>query len=193
MKLSKSRIASLAALGLAVLALAADRLWIGSGEASPRPAAASAAPAVTALAPSAPTASAPAAGGVSAATGRASVADRLKTLAAGKSLDPDGVKEAFAPPESWMVQVAAPAAVPEEASPPSPDPAETFAGQYKLTSVLISGSGGIAMVNGKMLRMGQEIGGYRLVGLAPGSATFKSAGGTEVQLLVVTERRKEGP
>jgi hypothetical protein len=192
MKLSKSRIAALAALGLAVLALAADRLWIGSGETSPRPAAASSAPVATALAPAAPTGSAPAAGNVSAATGRASVADRLKQLAAGKNLDADGVKEAFAPAESWMVQVAAPPAVAEEAAPKPSDPVESFADTHKLTSVLISGSGGIAMVNGKMLRMGQEIEGYRLVGLAPGSATFRSGSGTEVQLFVVTDRRKEG-
>jgi hypothetical protein len=80
-------------------------------------------------------------------------------------------RDAFAPPESWLV-LPKPAEAPAVAVAPADDPAEKFAREHKLTSVLLTGSGGIAIVNGKVLRVGQEVDRFRLLRLEPGYAVF---------------------
>jgi len=49
---------------------------------------------------------------------------------------------------------------------------ETFEVRYVLSAVMTSEEGGIAMVNGKSVRVGQEIAGYRLMRVDARSAEF---------------------
>jgi hypothetical protein len=185
MKLSKSKLISLAALGLAVAALLVDRLALGPDGAPPK--SAEAATAARPAATSTPSAT-PASAAAPAAPGAAPVrlADRLKALAAAPNLDPLHARDAFMPPESWLAQSRAPETA---ASAPAADPAEKFIREHKLTSVLMAGDGGIAMVNSKALRVGQEVDGFKLVRLEPGSAVFRGGDDAEVKLKTVVEPR----
>ena len=54
--------------------------------------------------------------------------------------------------------------------------ASQFASQHRLSAVVTSNSVGVAMVNGKAVRVGEEISGYRLVRVDTRSAEFESGG-----------------
>jgi hypothetical protein len=181
MKLSKTKMVWLGALGLAVAALLLDRLAMGPG-AMPKSASAEAVPSAVPAHKSAD-AAVPAAHATPAASLR--LADRLKALATA-DLDPIHARDAFATPESWLAQpkpVEAPAAVA-----PTADPAEKFVREHKLTSVLLASDGGVAIVNGKVLRVGQEVDRFTLLRLEPGCAFFHSCDeGVDVQLRTQSE------
>jgi hypothetical protein len=180
MKLSKSKVISLAALGLAVAAMLVDRLVVGPDAAAPKSAEATIAsrPAAPA-APAAPATTVPASAPIR-------LADRLKVLAEAPNLDPLHARDAFVPPESWLAQPKTPETA---AAAPAADPAEKFIHEHKLTSVLTAGDGGIAMVNGKVLRVGQEVDGFKLVRLEPGCAVFRGGDDVDVKLKTLTEPR----
>ncbi len=82
---------------------------------------------------------------------------------------------------------------PEPAAEPLPPPNATdrFIHEHKLTSVLIDEDGGIAIVNGKVLRVGEKIDGYRLVRLAPGIAFFTGGDNPDaISLEIVTQPQR---
>jgi len=190
-------------LGLAATAFLVDRLWL-SGEtggtahvqASIRPEApgtaggsashppavpgASGASAARAADRSAPQPTTPA---VAAGVARArpgSLADRLTAFAASQELDPATTKDAFVPPESWVVRPK-PADPPPEPPPPPPEPATRFGDDHTVTAVFLSDQGGGAIVNGRFLRIGGLIDGYRLVRVTASGAVLE-AGGRQVEL-----------
>ena len=175
MTLTKKHKLYLALLALAIVGFMVDRLFLSSGVASPKQAkAAPTAPAT--VAPAVTTvvslvASTPAAGKSEASGDSAIVADRLKALAKTLNLDPTEVRDAFKPSEDWTMS----APPPEPVAASQPKARADFARHHKLTAVLLSKAGGCAVVNGKVVEVGQELDGYRLVGLEANSATFKSA------------------
>jgi hypothetical protein len=102
------------------------------------------------------------------------ISKRLKALATGEDLDPARVREAFAPSDEWLAVLSAPkVAVPL----PQADLAAEFTRKHKLTSVLMAGSAGCAVVDGKIVTIGQELDGFRLAGLAPECAVFQAVQG----------------
>lgn len=61
-------------------------------------------------------------------------------------------------------------------------PAE-FQAQHKLTAVMTGGDIGVAMINGAAVRIGQEVGGYRLIRVDSRTAEFR-AGERTVRLVL---------
>ncbi len=179
MKLSMARKVYLAILAAAAAALLADRLLVGYDE-TPEQARASVGPSR----PGAPAAAErPTSSPVGAAgpSGPASLADRLKKAAGEAGLDPDSAADAFAPSELWLAQ-------PEEAQAGKnlPTPGEVFATGHRLSSVVLAGEGGWAIVNGKIVRLGERIDGFDLVELTRSSAVFQ-AGQERVELKLPAE------
>lgn len=194
MVLTKRQISMIAVLGASVIGFIVDRAFLDPGTpktaegaaslpapgpaapaaaaAAPAPAAAPRASAAPAAAPPTATAPAkPATASQAAAAGAARVplAERLKALA-----PPDGesaaVREAFAPSSAWLASL-------EEGKPgpaPQPDSAADFVRTHKLTSVLRRGSVGSAIIDGKVVEVGEGLDGYRLIGLTADSAVFQS-------------------
>ena len=172
--LTKKQISMIAVLGMSVIGFLVDKVLLDS--ASPKTARA-AAPAVARVASD----RAPAAGLVklagasqlpaSGAT-RTPLAERLEALTLPDG-EPTAIREAFAPSAAWLASL-------EEAKPkPSgvqepPDSTADFARQHKLTSVLRRGNVGSAVVDGKVVEIGEQLDGYRLTGLTADSAVFRS-------------------
>ncbi len=168
-------------LGVALLALGADRAQTASKAVSGSVAAGSKGPVAvgttltrpndrTAKTPTTPVPQAPPA---------PSLAARLSGVARAEAISGDSVPDAFTPSDRW----APPAAV--AAAPPLPNPviplvdrAAEFRGRHHLTAVMSSRSGamtrGLAMVDGKTLVPGQSIDGFTLSGVKERSALFTS-------------------
>jgi hypothetical protein len=185
--LTKKQISLIAVLGTSVIGFVVDKVLLDSGtpkaasaavstpRAAPAAKSASAAAPVAAVPVSATPATAKAAGApLVSASGATpvSLADRLKSLALADR-EPTGIREAFAPSSAWLASL-------EQPKPAAPAPAEPtdsvadFIRQHKLTSVLRRGSSGSAIVDGKFIEIGEQVDGYRLIGLTADSAVFRS-------------------
>lgn len=175
MALSNAHKVLFAVLALAVLALLIDWLFLGGDATHPSAASASvgAPPAETAVPPAPPPEPTAVADAKPDADGPL-LADRLRTAARTLGLDPTNTREAFAPSEDWLPELRLP-------GPPQRDPAEDFARQHRLTSVILIGTGGSAVVDGRAVRVGQELDGFRLVRLTSAGAVFQ-AGDSQVEL-----------
>ena len=168
MELSRERKIFLGIFGTALVALGVDRGLLGPSQAS----AASGAPApVTSVIPgSAPTASAelaPASGSVGATL--ALFAERLEGL--GKRIDLDPVLEgdAVKTPASWLeveAEESASGALRTPAGPPT----------FRLTSVMPTKRGGIAVIEGRTYRQGETIGDFVLEAVEPRSVVLRRDG-----------------
>ena len=193
MTLTKKQISLIAVLVTSVIGFVVDKVLLDSGTPetaraaapAPRPqvpaakaakAAPAAAPVAADPAPAAP-ATAKAAGApvvYSSGAAQISLADRLKTLGLADR-EPTTIREAFAPSSAWLatLEEAKPVAA---AAPPAPEPdsAADFIRQHKLTSVLRRGNTGSAIVDGKFIEIGEQVDGYRLIGLTAESAIFRS-------------------
>jgi len=171
MKLSKRHKLCMVVLGLALCGLVIDRtLLLDSGVTAPQEVAA----AGTGLEATTP---AP----VSAAVGRGtpapvssaqpSLAERLSALAVTHRLDPAQVQDAFRLHKAWKPQVSA-----EDAPDPREIRAKEFSKKHTLEAVMISGRVRTAVVDGRWLFVGQWLYDFRLIAVAPGSATFDFKG-----------------
>lgn len=182
MGLSKSRKCYLAGLAIVVTAFLAYRLFLGAEDRGPAAAQASpAAPAAPKAAP--PPVSAEKPQGLSAS----SLAERLAALAKSEDLDPARMRDAFVLPEAWRRELAPPAP-----SPSLPAGTETFIQEHKLTSVVLTGDGGSAIVNGKFLRLGHALDGYRLLHLTQSQAVFESVEGNNQVVLPLEKTGSQG-
>jgi hypothetical protein len=187
MNLSKSRKVMLGLLGLAAVAFAADKLLRGGATLQPNAAAAQTLPGgtVPALQPAAPAATEEA----KAAPALLSVAERLKGLAETSGLNPTLARDAFVPPESWIPEAPPPASTPA-APVVKVDPAADFARNHKVTAVILVGNAGSAIIDGKVVQIGQELDGFTLVRMAAGSVVFKAiSGSSEVELRLARDSR----
>jgi hypothetical protein len=119
------------------------------------------------------------------------IVDRLKAVAQAQGLDGSTpVTDAFRPSPTWVPPK------PDKSATPDAAPLETreqlFVRTHTLTAVVV-GRNGFALVDGKLLRVGQELEGFRLVSVDKKSATFagNEGGGSTATLPLVesVERR----
>ena len=186
MKLTKQRKIYLAILALALVALAVDRLLSPSGGTAPSEARASSdAPAAQRPAPEArkPEAKATAKDAPSASS---VLADRLEEMRREKGLDladAAAVPDAFTAPKSWPAVSGAGQATPRQSL------AEKFAASHRLEAVMLGSESNYAVVNGRCLRVGETLDGFRLVAIGKQSATFDSEG---LQVRLTLEKSDAG-
>ena len=156
MKFTKRQIALAGFLGLALVVLAVDQLRSGSaasGSAVPGPALASGSALATATTESTPGVKEV----VSPSSARPSISQRLRnlrpTFASGSA-----VPNAFAAQSGLSAASSAGVAFPN---------------QIKLTGVMFTGKAHFAVINGRSLRVGESIDGYRLVSVSRNAAQFE--------------------
>jgi len=96
-------------------------------------------------------------------------ASNLQVIEMVMFLDPENIKDAFRKPQTWMLS--------------TPDETKTyiqrmnpeeFKKQYNLDATMVADSGSYAIVDGKLLRIGEVIDGWRLISVAERSAIFES-------------------
>ena len=179
MQLTKQQKVYATVLGLAVAAFGFDRWVLGPGAEGPEDAAvapagkrpaprrAPRAVAAAALNTAAPGGAVVASASMAASTpSTAALAARLQS--ASKGLDLDRVADAFKPSASWTGLHRAAAPVVD-----SGDPVADFKARHKLSAAMKQGSGGVAIVDGQPLAVGQKLGGFRLSAVKDGSAIFR--------------------
>ena len=176
MKLTKEKRVYGAMLGIAVAALAADRLFGSGDKGGPMEAQANAA--VYTAAPS--TTSATVIAAPPAAT--VSVADQLASLDRKTHLDTAYAKNAFA---TWKSQPNHAAAAP---TPVAAALAEQFRQDHHLTGVMIAGQRAFAVVDDGMVAVGQSVGGIKLTSVTQRSATWQTQDGASFVMAIEARR-----
>lgn len=159
-----------AILGLAAAAFAVDRWVIGHNtEAAPAEtdsvAVATAQPR-EAVTPS--TSSAPA----QAAALRTSLASRLAAAVETRKITLAAVNDVFAAPAAWSEEKVRAAA----AKTPKKDPAAEFRTRHKLDAIMKTTHGGVAIVDGKSVRVGEKLEGLKLLAIDAQTASFGADG-----------------
>jgi len=103
------------------------------------------------------------------------LASRLEEMAAEYELDPLQVEDAFRPSTSWLPErpVEEPVSTDDWESAAE---AARFIERHRLSAVMANGRAGYAIVDGKRLRIGQQLDGYTLVEVGPRSATLEAHG-----------------
>jgi len=184
-RLSRERKVYLGVLGLGLSVLAADRLLFSvtdtqaaTADSSLPPESSNAVP--RGAAPEHPRPTEPAAA-------REPFSVRLAAVAVWSDY---GMRDAFVAPAEWVG--ARPA--PEKAAPK--EPAESlFAQKYKVTAVMTTPQGGVAIINGKAHRVGEIVDGYTLVDIRCGQSdqgvVFQGRG-TRIELTVPKPKNVDG-
>jgi hypothetical protein len=104
------------------------------------------------------------------------ISDHLKSI---PFIDLKLMPDAFAPSKAWLAAIQPPPP-PPPVLPPAPPPDTTdhraiaFAAAHKLSAVLKSHNGGVAIVDGEMVSVGQTVDGYILTAVDSTSAHFAS-------------------
>jgi hypothetical protein len=166
-------------LGLALAAIAVDRLFLGSTATGPAPAAAEA---IAVHQTPGPAPAEPAVGSVR----DLSLAQRVDQAAAG--IDPESAKSVFLPPEALRLPEEKPAttqAAPQPAIPAGPKEQPKF----RLTGIMNLGAGPAAMINGKSLRQGDMLEGWTLESLSRDRAVLKR-GANQIELSLERSKAK---
>jgi biotin carboxyl carrier protein len=161
MKLNTQKVVYLGILGLAAVAFAADRWVFGPAAASAQPVGAGvahAAPKIVAAGPS-----------QDALAGLASLSSRLTKAAGEDGVNLDQVKDVFRPSAVWAVK--------QVETAKGASLADEFREKHQLLAVMSGTRGGIAIINGKTVRKGQTIDGFRLTSVREKSAVFENADG----------------
>jgi hypothetical protein len=203
---TKSQKLSAAVLGLAVVAFGVDR-WVlpapdgagggGDDSSSLVVSRGSAAPSTPRVAAGPDAAKAgPTAAGTPGAAQVVTLASRLAAIAEARGFAFDGTGgDAFRPADAWLdaadpVKVAAAAAAapatpakPAAAAPRKPavkkvDHAALFRSGHALTAVMKKQDGGMAIVDGKLVALGQIVDGFKLTRVGLADATFTGKGTT---------------
>ena len=172
MVLSRKRKVLAVVLGLAAMVLVADRLTSGPGQTGPAQVKAAMAPGGSVR---------PVEGSVTNAGGEVagdacglvddSLATRLETFSREHNLEPLAVKDAFCAPQSWLADLK-----PDRPMSSTQVMAQDFVRQHKLTAVASFQNVGIAVIDDKQVRVGEELDGFRLLRVADRSAVFTSNG-----------------
>lgn len=179
MKLSKRQKSGVAVLAIALLALVADRALLGGGSV---PAGASAS-SNEAPAEYIPGAVDPPDPNLEPPTIR--LAQRLETLWSERNLDRSQARNVFSLPASWLADVRP--ATPVDRPPPEQDAVTVFTTNHQLRGVLITDQARCVTVNDHVLRLGDELDGFKLVAIEEDSATFE-ADGRQVSLRLASDR-----
>jgi hypothetical protein len=110
------------------------------------------------------------------------IADRLRAAAQVAGMDAAPLRDAFATPANWTSAAAPVAAV---VQPASVSAADEFRHAHRLSAVLISGKTGQAVVDGKIVKLGDSLDGSKLVAIGRLFARF-TVGGDKVELPLMT-------
>jgi hypothetical protein len=191
-KITKKHKIYLGVVGLGLLCLLGDRL-IFAGDApggadgedllirpttppkklpdTPHP---KAAPAATPT-PTAAAAAAPKAEETGPSPGTAEIVKRLQTIAADQSLSTGEIRDAFKPAPAWVAAAASDktGGAGGAGSKSVETSGQRFAKKHQLTAVVLGRGGGV-LVDGKFLRIGQSLDGFKLTAVEQRSATFAS-------------------
>jgi len=168
-------------VGAALLAWAIDAAFFGPAAPAGSPAAASAAASPNAPEPSIVPQQAP----VAAPEIRNDkwLSDRLRDWSKNNPIDPAQVRDVFSPPVSWTKPSA-----PTPTSLPVATIAQEFTRNHHLSAVVLSTAGGsAAVIDGRLLHVGQTVGGCRLVGVRRGSADLLGPDGQQFRVVIGTE------
>ena len=166
MKISKKQRISICILVVAVAALVADRTVLRPGDATPAKAGA----AEGAAAGDLPSAANP----ETQASEGSSLAARLRELASSEDFASGEVRDAFKLSQTWSAELCPPKPKPRRARPRGrAKPAEPV---HQLTAVILANDGGRAIVDGKCLRVGQELNGMKLISVSKRSAVLEFKG-----------------
>ncbi len=163
MKLSKKYTAYATILGLAVTAYGIDCAFFG-----PKPAEAVAVAADEPVGVSASDTVAPAAEPhIAPAPG---VADQLRTLSGNGNIELPKLRNAFSPSSKWIAEKQPEAALPREQF------AESFRHAHRVVAIMTDKKGARAIVDDRLLRVGQSIDGFQLTSVDHRSACFSGHG-----------------
>jgi len=185
MKLTRERKIYGALLCLGVLALGIDKLFLSPPEAPAQSAASllinNGSPKNAVIAHNKPVVSpAPAAqSGEKPLMGLGVLAARMRDMAEVERLDLADAKDVFRPPVAWVGTTAAPQ--PVQPTVTTIGPADTFRERHHLIALLKSSKGGMAILDGRSVRPGQSVDGFKLVQVGENSATFEGSG-TKIEL-----------
>jgi len=180
MKVTLQQKITFGVLGLAAIAFVVDRCTSSSTPAAALamvPAAPKVGAAARAAAAKAATNNAPASESLASL---ASFSERLQQVAGAQQVDAAHANDAFVPSTQW-------AGSRRENDSDAAErlaAANQFREHHKLLAVILSGKGGIALLDGKPLRPGQSIEGFKLTEIHERSAIF-TRGQAQVQLNVV--------
>ncbi len=179
MELSKGQKSGVAVLAIALVALIVDRAFLGGGsgpdEASASSNETSVEPMPEAADPLDPNSESP----------TVALAQRLESLWSERDPDISQARGIFSLPASWLANVR-PATSADR--PPSVQDAITmFRTNYQLRGVLMTGRAhGVVTVNDHVLRLGDDLDGFKLIAIEEESATFE-ADGRQVSLMLITD------
>jgi hypothetical protein len=110
------------------------------------------------------------------------LAEQLKTLCPDDSLDLSQVRDAFSLPASWLAEIH-----PENGLWSQQDAVAKFTRDHQLKAVAVDGQASYAVVDERLLVIGQELDGFKLMAVDEGSATFE-ADGKQVVLRLANDR-----
>jgi len=190
MSITKRKVAIAAVLAIAVCVLIVDRALIDPSATGPEQAAAAAEPveefdvpdvAKLPLHPPSP-----------AEDRKQTLSDWLQAYATRQRLDVLSVGDAFKPSESWGI-----GHKPDPKPPPPPPEPEVKEAPKppkprRLTATVVTGTGGIAIINGQCFHVGQLLDEMRLVSVKQGSATLKAPDGRLVTIYLVKDSAAGG-
>jgi hypothetical protein len=179
MKLSKRQISGVAVLAIALIALFVDHAFLGKGNG---PAGASAS-LNAARAEPIPEAVDPPNSNSEPPTIR--LAQRLETLWSERNLNMSQAREVFSLPAPWLADVRP--ATPVGRPPTGQDAVTVFKTNHQLRGVLMTDQARCVTVNDHILRLGEDLDGFKLVAIEEDSATFE-ADGKQVSLKLVFDR-----
>ena len=179
MKISKKQKIYGSVLGAALVAWGVDAMFFESPEAPNREGASAAvAPRAQAAPEPVPSTAAPV---VAQEDSSQWLGARLREWSEKNPDATDQVRDIFAPPASWITQKPAP--TPGKA-------AEDFRRDHHLMAVVLGASGGSAVIDGRLLHIGQTVGGCRLKSVSSGCADLVGPDGREFRVLIGPEDDK---
>jgi len=178
MKLNKTQRVYVAILVMALGAFLVDQLFFGA--ATPEQAGAAEGPVLHHV-------SVPSESDAPAAPQNAQQALQLLVAMTGQRPDVATIRDAFRPAPSWIDELDPPKRVAEptfddapradvKAAPSQPDPDARFRAAHTLTSIMRTEDGGCALINGRVVQVGHQLGSYKLVELTEAVAVFEVDG-----------------
>jgi hypothetical protein len=169
MKLTKRHMIYGVLVAGAVAVVLVDRLVLDPGAAQPSPAGASVADGVDVR--PARTSDGDRRAGTNPATLSPSVARRFAAYMRGRDVNPKTIRDAFQLAGAWREQLLR-QPKPRQVA-PKPDATNGFAQRHRLTTILISGAQGMAVVDGHVLGVGDILDGMTLVEIRSDRAVFR--------------------
>lgn len=177
MVLTRERKLLAAIVGLGAIALFVDRVMLSDSHTGPSSAAANAlAPDVSSVVVplAVPQTHEPSAKEAAVKTAP-SIADRLAEAARELSAEPS--RDAFTPAPGWGGFTSPHAEAPAATATPATGRLQTFADTHKLSAIMAGSGGGVAIIDGRPLTLGQMMDGYKLVEIQPSAVTFEGVDG----------------